>query len=67
VKFGTFENKDIVISVRDIIGRTVFTRNYGKVNGTFASEVELGPVTSGVYTVTIEIGNYSFYRKVLVK
>ncbi|MBL4656637.1 MAG: T9SS type A sorting domain-containing protein [Flavobacteriales bacterium] len=67
VQFGMFETADMIISVRDLMGRVVFSEAYSSVTGLFTSKVELGNVSSGVYTVNVEIGNYTFYRKVLVK
>ena len=67
VKFGTFNSMDIKLTVRDMVGRTVYVKEFGSTNGIFATTVELDDVSPGVYMVNIDIGTYAFYRKVLVK
>jgi hypothetical protein len=67
VKFETFESIEITIIVRDVMGRTVYEENYGAVNGSFAADVLLDGVASGVYTVNLGAGNHVLHRTVLVK
>ncbi len=67
IKFAVFQPENISISVIDLVGRSVCYNKYGSVNGVFESAVDLGDVLSGVYTININIGDYSFHRKLLVK
>ncbi|HIA36425.1 MAG TPA: T9SS type A sorting domain-containing protein [Flavobacteriales bacterium] len=67
ITLNTFDDQQIIIKVRDIIGRTVYAQDYGSTNGLFESAVDLGDVISGVYTVNVSIGDYSFHQKLLVK
>jgi len=66
VKLGTFGSQEISISVSDLVGRTVYSRDFGSVNGLFAHNVEMGWVSAGVYTINVEINNYTFHRKIVV-
>ena len=67
IKFAVFQPENISISVIDLVGRSVYYNKYGSVNGVFESAVDLGDILSGVYTININIGDYSFHRKLLVK
>jgi len=67
VKFAVFQHKNIRISVSDMLGKSIYSQDYLQNNGLFEAIVDLGNISSGVYTVNVSIGDYSFHRKVLVK
>jgi len=67
VAFETLKSVEIIIVVRDIMGKTVYDENFGPVHGSFAADVLLDGVAPGVYTVNVGAGNHVLHRKVLVK
>lgn len=67
--FVRFESKtagNAVVALKDLTGRTVFSKNMNMVNG--ANQVELNEeLSSGIYLVTIQIGNEKAVKRVVVR
>ncbi|MFP9112349.1 T9SS type A sorting domain-containing protein [Flavobacterium sp. RHBU_3] len=66
VSFNSLTNNDIHVCVYDLAGRQVYSNDF-KNTGAFLTDINLNNVQNGVYLVTVQDGNRSETRKVVVK
>jgi hypothetical protein len=67
VKFSTAEVMTVTMSVRDMIGETVITKNLENLDGTYNEEIDLANLSKGVYFVTVESKQGRLSSKVVVQ
>lgn len=66
VRFESKTSGNAVVALKDLTGRTVFTKNMNMVNG--SNQVELNEeLSSGIYLVTIQIGAEKAVKRVVVR
>lgn len=67
IMFTTTESSDVVVTITDLLGKTVKNMNLGTVNGSFNQQISLEGVAAGVYNVKLTVGEESFNTSVIVK
>lgn len=66
VRFESKTSGNAVVALKDLTGRTLFTKNMNMVNG--ANQLELNEeLSSGIYLVTIQIGAEKAVKRVVVR
>ena len=53
--------------MRDYLGRKVFSKSFKAVQGNFTTQVSTEKLSSGIYLVSIEMGDGSLQQTILVK
>ncbi|WP_165780050.1 T9SS type A sorting domain-containing protein [Hanstruepera neustonica] len=66
IKLNSFSNNDINISVFDIRGRSVYTKQFGN-SGDFNEVINLNNAQSGVYLVKVNDGDKQTIRKIIIE
>lgn len=66
VKFDSSSTNEINITVNDIRGREVFTKNYQN-NGVFDENIQLSGLQSGVYLVNVKDGSKKVVKKIVIE
>ena len=60
-----FENEDLVLNIRDLSGRLVFSGNYSESPITFNIDVNLSEVPSGFYIAELQSGDFRWTEKLV--
>lgn len=66
IQFNSATENNIVISVHDIRGRSVYERQFIN-TGLFSQNIQLDGVQSGIYMVTVKDGNQKVVKKIVVE
>jgi len=67
VAFSSTNSAETVISITDVLGKTVITKNIGSVVGNYSHSFDVSDLESGLYIVEIKQGNATLNQKFLVK
>jgi hypothetical protein len=67
VEFTSTDNTPIVISIVDVLGKTVVTENLGSVSGMYSKSFNISDLESGMYILEMKKGNATTSQKFLVK
>ena len=57
----------LTAKVSDLSGRTILQKNYGTVSGDFREMLDLKGISAGVYSLSIDIDNRRYYKRLSVK
>jgi len=61
--FGLEEMKDINITIYNAIGQNVWQKAYGEMIGNQSLDLDVSNLTTGAYTLTIQVGTNDFVSK----
>lgn len=68
LNFDVVERNDVKISILDVTGRILSSKDYGTVLGKFNQTFDLkNNLTSGIYFMNIEVGNSSTQKRFIIK
>ncbi|MBL4734714.1 MAG: cadherin-like domain-containing protein [Flavobacteriales bacterium] len=69
IGFVALEAQEFRMSIRDYLGRVVYSRQFKTAAGVFSTEVDNDNLSSGLYLVSIEIDGYSYslHQTLMVK
>ncbi|MEM0576558.1 reprolysin-like metallopeptidase [Flavobacterium polysaccharolyticum] len=66
VEFSSVSNLPIMVSVVDVLGRSVYQKQYEKTTN-FSEVIDLKKIMAGVYLVTVEDGERKEVKKIVVQ
>ena len=66
IQFDSVTNNEIVVSVNDLRGRSIFDKKYSN-TGLFTQDIQLDKVQSGIYLVTIKDGEKQVVKKIIIE
>ena len=62
------ENRErVTLQIIDIAGKVVRTKDYGQLNGAYTLPIGLNDLESGIYFVTLLIGNQAITQKLIIE
>jgi len=67
VAFTSANNTETVITITDVLGKTVISQNIGTVMGDYSKSFDISKLESGLYVVEVKQGNSTLNQKFLVK
>jgi hypothetical protein len=66
IKFNSYTNNDIKVSVYDMSGRQLLNRTYLN-SGNFEQQISLENAAPGVYLVNVQDGDNTLSKKIVIK
>jgi hypothetical protein len=63
----SLESQKFKVVMRDYLGRKVYSKSFKAVQGNFTTQVSTEKLSSGIYLVSIEMGDGSLQQTILVK
>ena len=67
LSFRSREEGDLLIEVRDLQGRLTYERSLSNFRGYFQDDLDLSGASSGIYFLTIRVGDRSATKKLIVE
>ncbi|MCK5847210.1 MAG: T9SS type A sorting domain-containing protein, partial [Bacteroidales bacterium] len=67
VEFTSTDNTPIVITIMDVLGKTVVSQNLGSVSGVYSKSFDISDLESGMYILEMKKGTATTSQKFLVK
>jgi hypothetical protein len=67
IAFNSETNNNVGITLFDMKGRLVFSDSYSNLGGVFRKEINPVGLQSGMYVLTINDGNISTKRKIIIE
>lgn len=65
ITFDNNKKKDILISVTNLLGQTVYTKKFKNTSVNFDQTIDLSGISDGLYNLTIDGGNYKMSQKII--
>lgn len=67
LEFNATSGSPVELTVFDLAGRSIYSKNYSNVFGDFNEDISLGSVAKGIYLVRVVNGSRFSIRKILVQ
>ncbi|MFN4235025.1 MAG: T9SS type A sorting domain-containing protein [Bacteroidia bacterium] len=67
VSFELINEANVIITVTDLLGKTVYEENLGNYSGPYNKQMDLTSLQKGIYLVNVQIGNDRINKRIIIQ
>lgn len=67
VAFELITEANVIITVSDLLGKTVYEESFGNYSGPYNKQIDLTSLQKGIYLVNVQVGNDRINKRIIIQ